>query len=178
VDVKTALEMEAAVAAEVGTADVVVMTAAVADFRPREASATKIKKADGVPEIPLARNPDILKGLAQKAPRALRVGFAAETGDPEKEARAKLERKGAHWIVANDVSRSDIGFSGENNEVTVYRREGEPVFLSRRPKDQIAEALVALVAEHFAAPSRTPDTASEPTERTRTERDERQEVLS
>ncbi|MDY7095270.1 MAG: bifunctional phosphopantothenoylcysteine decarboxylase/phosphopantothenate synthase [Acidobacteriota bacterium] len=184
VDVTTALEMDAAVASEVGAADVVVMTAAVADFRPRQASATKIKKGEGVPEIPLTRNPDILKGLAEKAPQALRIGFAAETGDPEVEARAKLQRKGAHWIVGNDVSRSDIGFGGEHNEVTVYRREGEPTFLSRRPKDQIAEALVELVGEHFASQKTgSQKTDSLETESSRApaaeaELDERQEVLT
>ena len=109
----------------------------------------KIKKGDGIPEIHLERNPDILAGLSKVAPQAVRVGFAAETGDPEREARGQLERKDAHWIVANDVSRGDIGFNHDDNEVTVYRREGPPVFLSRRPKDEVAEALVELLAERL-----------------------------
>lgn len=152
-DVVTAREMEAAVARFAPKAHAVVMTAAVADFRPAQPAATKIKKSAGVPEIHLERNPDILAGLAAMAPEALRVGFAAETGDPELEARGKLERKDAHWIVANDVSRSDIGFNNDDNEVTVYRREGPPVFLSRRPKDELAEALMDLLVERLAGES-------------------------
>ncbi|MCB1056480.1 MAG: bifunctional phosphopantothenoylcysteine decarboxylase/phosphopantothenate--cysteine ligase CoaBC [Acidobacteria bacterium] len=148
-DVVTAREMEAAVARLAPSADAVVMTAAVADFRPAHPAASKIKKGDGIPEIHLERNPDILAGLSKVAPQAVRVGFAAETGDPEREARGKLERKDAHWIVANDVSRGDIGFNHDDNEVTVYRREGPPVFLSRRPKDEVAEALVELLAERL-----------------------------
>ena len=72
------------------------------------------------------------------------VGFAAETGELERHARAKLESKGADFLVANDVSRRDIAFESEANEVTVFRRQGEPVFLSRRPKAELAASLFDL----------------------------------
>ncbi|HKV12974.1 MAG TPA: phosphopantothenoylcysteine decarboxylase, partial [Thermoanaerobaculia bacterium] len=124
----------------------VVMTAAVADFRPVSPAATKIKKERGLSSIELAENPDILAGLRRVAPGAVLVGFAAETDDLERNARAKLERKGADFLVANDVSRSDIAFGSEANEVTVYRREGEPVFFPRRGKSELAASLFDLFA--------------------------------
>jgi phosphopantothenoylcysteine decarboxylase/phosphopantothenate--cysteine ligase len=151
VAVETALEMEAAVRARAGEADVVVMAAAVADFRPRQRAAGKIKKSAGVPEIELVANPDILAGLPEVAPRALRVGFAAETSAIESEARRKLAAKGAHLLIANDVSRSDIGFGAEANEVTVVRAAGEPLFFGRRPKDVLARDLVDLFVHELRA---------------------------
>lgn len=143
VDVTTAREMERAVHEHAG-ADLIIMAAAVADFRPRRAAERKIKKEEGLPAIELEENPDILAGLRAAAPRAVLVGFAAETHDLERHARAKLERKGADFLVANDVSRRDIAFGSGDNEVTVYRREGEPVFLSRRPKGELAASLFDL----------------------------------
>jgi phosphopantothenoylcysteine decarboxylase/phosphopantothenate--cysteine ligase len=149
VDVGTALEMEAAVQARAGEADVIIMTAAVADFRPRQVSREKIKKGQGTPLVELVPNPDILLGLEATAPHALRMGFAAETEHVERHARQKLERKGAHFIVANDVGRSDIGFRSEENEVTVYRRQGDPILLTRRPKRQVAAALLDLCRDEL-----------------------------
>jgi phosphopantothenoylcysteine decarboxylase/phosphopantothenate--cysteine ligase len=159
VDVTTAQEMERAVHEHAGSADLIVMSAAVADFRPRRPAERKIKKEEGLPAIELAENPDILAGLRAVAPRAVLVGFAAETHDLERHARAKLERKGADFLVANDVSRADIAFGSGDNEVTVYRREGEPVFLSRRPKGELAASLFDLFTatlsprEHPASPA-------------------------
>jgi phosphopantothenoylcysteine decarboxylase/phosphopantothenate--cysteine ligase len=111
IDVETALEMEAAVREHAAGADVIIMSAAVADFRPAVVSSSKLKKAAGPPEIDLIANPDILSSLADWAPGALRVGFAAETGSLDDEARRKLQEKRIHLLVANDVGRSDIGFS-------------------------------------------------------------------
>ncbi len=143
-DVVTALEMERAVHEHASAADLIVMAAAVADYRPRRVADRKIKKEQGLASIELEENPDILAGLAAVAPGALLVGFAAETDDLERNARAKLARKGADFLVANDVSRSDIAFGSGDNEVTVYRREGEPVFLPRRPKGKLAASLFDL----------------------------------
>jgi phosphopantothenoylcysteine decarboxylase/phosphopantothenate--cysteine ligase len=144
VDVGTAREMERAVREAAPAADLIVMAAAVADYRPRRAAEQKIKKEQGLAAIELEENPDILAGLRAVAPRAVLVGFAAETDDLDRNARAKLARKGADFLVANDVSRSDIAFGSDANEVTVYRREGEPVFLSRRPKRELAASLFDL----------------------------------
>jgi phosphopantothenoylcysteine decarboxylase/phosphopantothenate--cysteine ligase len=153
VDVTSAREMEQAVQAEAPGADLVIMTAAVADFRPRQVAAEKIKRsrlAPGSLTVELEQNPDILAGLGRaraKAPGAVLVGFAAETGDLEANARAKLAAKGADFLVANDVSRRDIAFGSDANEVTVFRREGPPLFLARRPKGELAPALLDLFVE-------------------------------
>jgi phosphopantothenoylcysteine decarboxylase/phosphopantothenate--cysteine ligase len=147
VNVTTAREMEAAVREHAASADMVVMTAAVADYRPRTIAGAKIKKENGLPPpVELEENPDILAGLRDVAPRAVIVGFAAETHELERNARAKLERKRADFLVANDVSRKDIAFDSIANEVTVFRREGDPVFLSRRPKQELAASLLDLFA--------------------------------
>ncbi len=157
VDVVTAREMERAIHEHGPEADLIIMAAAVADYRPSHPADRKIKKEQGLAAIELEENPDILAGLRAVAPGALRVGFAAETHDLDRNARSKLERKGADFLVANDVSRSDIAFGSGDNEVTVYRREGEPVFLSRRPKGELAASLFDLFAatlssrEHPAA---------------------------
>jgi phosphopantothenoylcysteine decarboxylase/phosphopantothenate--cysteine ligase len=159
VDVVTAREMQEAVREHAPSAGLIVMAAAVADFRPSRPVDRKIKKEQGLPAIELEENPDILAGLRAVAPGAVLVGFAAETHDLERNARAKLERKGADFLVANDVSRSDIAFGSGDNEVTVYRREGEPVFLARRPKVELAASLFDLFAatlsssEHLSAAS-------------------------
>jgi phosphopantothenoylcysteine decarboxylase/phosphopantothenate--cysteine ligase len=146
-NVTTAREMEAAVRGQAASADMVVMTAAVADYRPRAIAGAKIKKENGLPPpVELEENPDILAGLRDVAPRAVIVGFAAETHELERNARAKLERKRADFLVANDVSRKDIAFDSIANEVTVFRREGDPVFLSRRPKQELAASLLDLFA--------------------------------
>ncbi len=144
IDVTTAEEMERAVRQNAPAADLVLMAAAVADFRPRSAAPEKIKKEGGAPTLELEATPDILAGLRALAPRAVVVGFAAETTNLDAHARAKLARKGVDFLVANDVSRRDIAFGSEANEVTVYRPEGEPVFLSRRPKRELAADLLDL----------------------------------
>jgi phosphopantothenoylcysteine decarboxylase / phosphopantothenate---cysteine ligase len=143
-DVTTAREMQSAVREHAAAADLVVMAAAVADFRPRRPAPAKIRREEGPPAIELEENPDILAGLRAAAPGAVLVGFAAETEELERNARAKLERKGVDFLVANDVSRSDIAFDSDDNEVIVLRRDGAPVFLARRPKRALAADLLDL----------------------------------
>jgi phosphopantothenoylcysteine decarboxylase/phosphopantothenate--cysteine ligase len=133
-------------------ADIAVMVAAVADWRVASASDQKIKKqADGAtPSLSLTENPDILKivGHLEKRP-ALVVGFAAETDDVESNGRAKLERKGADLIVANDVSPETGIMGGARNRVAIISRDG----IDRWPemsKDAVAEKLVALMVEKLA----------------------------
>jgi phosphopantothenoylcysteine decarboxylase/phosphopantothenate--cysteine ligase len=154
IDVETAVEMEEAVRARAGAADVVVMAAAIADFRLPRPLAGKIKKGEGVPKLDLVHNPDILSQLPEWAPRALRVGFAAETSDLEREARRKLEVKRAHLLVANDVSRTDIGFASDDNEVVVFAREPDGAAPRRFPKmskEKLAVELVELFASELRA---------------------------
>jgi phosphopantothenoylcysteine decarboxylase/phosphopantothenate--cysteine ligase len=143
-DVESASEMGEALSRLAPSADLVIMAAAVADYRPAHRAPRKIKKDDGLRQIALTENPDLLAGLADVAPGALRVGFAAETDDVEANATAKLTRKRVDFLVANDVSRSDIGFASDHNEVVVYRPEGAPIRLERAAKSAIARALLDL----------------------------------
>jgi phosphopantothenoylcysteine decarboxylase/phosphopantothenate--cysteine ligase len=174
IDVTSAREMEQAVQGEAPGADLVIMTAAVADFRPRRVAGEKIKRSRLPPgglTLELEENPDILAGLGRTlrgrgtrrgTPGAVLVGFAAETGELEAHARAKLEAKGADFLVANDVSRRDIAFGSDANEVTVFRREGPPLFLARRPKGELAPALLDLFVEGLRERGRLPAMAGSP----------------
>src|SRR5439155_3534714 len=124
VRVETAAEMEAAVLARASTAEIIVMAAAVADFRPKLAADDKLKKGDGVPEVLLEPTPDILAGLgARKRPDQTLVGFAAETSAVAENAAAKLRRKNLHLVVANDVSAPDVGFEHDTNAVKLTRAD-------------------------------------------------------
>jgi phosphopantothenoylcysteine decarboxylase / phosphopantothenate---cysteine ligase len=147
VDVETAQQMQQALSGPAAEADLVLMAAAVADFRPREAAAEKLKKKDGVPRLELAINPDILAELSRSPSRGVLVGFAAETAELEARALDKLGLKGVDFLVANDVSRADIAFGSDWNEVTVLRPSAEPVRLPRQPKRQLAGALFDLFEE-------------------------------
>jgi phosphopantothenoylcysteine decarboxylase/phosphopantothenate--cysteine ligase len=147
VRVQTAAEMEHAVLTRSDGCDVVVMAAAVADFRPVNAVDHKIKKDGGVPQIVLEPTTDILAALgARKHPGQTIVGFAAETDDVVTNARGKLERKGADLIVANDVSAPGAGFEHDTNAVVIVSRDATtPVAL--RDKRAIAHAVLDAVLE-------------------------------
>jgi phosphopantothenoylcysteine decarboxylase/phosphopantothenate--cysteine ligase len=125
VEVETAAEMHDAVKAVADSADIVVMAAAVADFRPVGASAQKIKKVDGPPAVNLEPTVDILAALgsAKRSGQVL-VGFAAETENLAENAVGKLRRKGADMLVANDVSKPGVGFAHDTNAVTIFGSNG------------------------------------------------------
>ena len=150
IDVETARQMAAAVDAAL-PADVAVMVAAVADWRSAGEAAQKIKK-DGsgtVPPLQLVENPDILATLCRSDRRpALVVGFAAETNDVLDHARAKLLRKGADWIVANDVATHAMG--GDINRLHIVNAEGVDS-LPELPKDAAAATLIERIAHAIAA---------------------------
>ncbi len=146
-DVTTAREMQEAVNAAVPGTDLIIMTAAVADFRPRVAASRKIKKrsaGEDMMVLQLEQNPDILLELKELAGQSVRVGFAAETDDLEQGALEKMVEKDLDFLVANDVSRTDIGFDSDDNEVTVYQRHGKPIFYPRRSKELLAVKLIEL----------------------------------
>jgi phosphopantothenoylcysteine decarboxylase / phosphopantothenate---cysteine ligase len=146
--VETAAEMQAAVEALASTADVVVMAAAVADFRPKAVEPGKLKKDAGVPEIVLEPTPDILAALgASKRPGQTLVGFAAETSDVVTNAAEKLRRKNLDLIVANDVSAPHVGFQHDTNEVMILRRGGLPRTVALTDKRSVARAILECVAE-------------------------------
>lgn len=149
--VETARQMLAAVEAAL-PADVAVCAAAVADWRPAGLSGGKIKKREGAapPAIELVENPDILRTLAHhdRRPRLV-IGFAAETGDLEAQARAKLARKGCDWILANDVSTGTGVFGGDRNRILLLAGSGpaeewpelDKLSVARRLTDRIADAI-------------------------------------
>jgi phosphopantothenoylcysteine decarboxylase/phosphopantothenate--cysteine ligase len=143
VDTVSAADLLAACEREFPAADVLLMAAAVADFRPAEAAATKLKKEgrDGL-ELELEPTPDVLSGLAaQRRSGQVLVGFAAEHGDDAiAYGRGKLERKGLDAVVVNDISRPDIGFEGEHNEVTIVTGSGEQ-HVDRASKAEVARAI-------------------------------------
>jgi phosphopantothenoylcysteine decarboxylase/phosphopantothenate--cysteine ligase len=149
VRVTTAAEMEQAVLARADASDVVVMAAAVADFRPVAASEQKLKKADGVPEIVLEPTVDILAALgARKRPGQTLVGFAAETDDVRANAADKLARKGADLLVANDVSAPGVGFEHDTNQVTIVSTAAEDLHVALGGKRAVARAVLDAVINH------------------------------
>src|SRR5690606_18253516 len=115
VDVRSATDMHAAVLAALPGQDLFVSAAAVADYRPRERHASKLKKHEGERVLELVRNPDILADVAQRARRPYVVGFAAETGQLHENAREKLQRKRLDLIAANLVGAPGSGFDAEHN---------------------------------------------------------------
>jgi phosphopantothenoylcysteine decarboxylase / phosphopantothenate---cysteine ligase len=144
VDVETTAELAAAVTTEFERSHVLLMAAAVADFRAARVEAGKIEReGSGHLELPLERTEDILQMLATiRTDDQTMVGFAAEHGTEAIErARAKLQRKGLDAIVFNDVSRPDIGFDSEQNEVVIVDREGEH-HVDLAPKREVADAVL------------------------------------
>ena len=141
--VETAAEMEAAMLAQAGTADVVVMAAAVADFRPKVAHESKLHKSEGVPDLVLEATPDILSELGRRRHQdQVLVGFAAETDQVPERARAKLTGKGVDLIVANDVSAPGVGFDHDTNEVTIFGADGSVTDVTLSAKDAVADAIL------------------------------------
>jgi len=146
--VETAAEMEIAMQQAADDHDVIVMAAAVADFRPATVADGKLKKRDGTPQILLESTPDILAGLgARKRNGQVLVGFAAETDDLVANATAKLVAKRLDLLVANDVAKPGVGFEHDTNAVTLLRPDAEPVEIDLADKRDVARAVIdAIVA--------------------------------
>jgi len=165
VKVKSAKDMQTAVTGEFESADCIIMAAAVADYRAKNIADHKLKKtADDEISVELVKNPDILKELcdlrhseqehlqaktltntACKESQIFQptiVGFCAESEDLIKNAKEKIARKGCDYLVANDISRKDIGFSSDYNEVTILNKNGGMKTLQRASKDEIARQII------------------------------------
>jgi phosphopantothenoylcysteine decarboxylase / phosphopantothenate---cysteine ligase len=149
----SAADLLAAVNEHITGADVLIMSAAVADFRPAEIADQKIKKSldsDDAPTIELSRTADILIAVKEQKLEStwplVTVGFAAESHDLLENARSKLERKGLDLIVANDIMASDAGFETDTNRVVILDKEGEQQSLPLTSKTRIAEAVISRVA--------------------------------
>jgi phosphopantothenoylcysteine decarboxylase/phosphopantothenate--cysteine ligase len=156
--VTSAQQMHDAMLARTADADLVVMSAAVADFRPASCADVKLKRRDGLPEIKLEPTPNILRSLvgARHAGQTI-VGFAAETDHLVENAIEKLDGSHADMIVANDVSRSDAGFECDTNAVTIHRASNDaPIEVGVASKREIAERVLDAALEERAGASGRP----------------------
>ncbi|PFK46075.1 bifunctional phosphopantothenoylcysteine decarboxylase/phosphopantothenate--cysteine ligase CoaBC [Bacillus cereus] len=145
VQVESAQEMLEAVMQHYGSLDVVIKTAAVADYRPKIVHDQKMKKKSGDAVIALERTTDILKTLGEKKEQQILVGFAAETTNVEEYATRKLREKNADMIVANDVKAQGAGFGTDTNIVTMYRKDGEIIRLPLLTKKEVAREILVQI---------------------------------
>jgi phosphopantothenoylcysteine decarboxylase/phosphopantothenate--cysteine ligase len=148
VPVESAAEMAEAMKNAAADADIIVMAAAVADYRPKQYSTSKVKKSDGDMCIELERTEDILLSLGKnKKPGQILVGFAAETDDLLQNAQGKLERKNLDYIAANIVGIPGRGFGADNNAITLLGRDGSKTEFALQSKEALAESLLSFVLE-------------------------------
>ncbi len=148
VNVKSAIDMQKAIDEEFETSDIVIMAAAVADYRVKNYSEQKMKKtAEDNLTLELVKNPDILKGLCEKKTSQIVVGFCAESENLLENAKEKIRKKGCDFLVANDISRKDIGFSSEDNEVTILDKDGNLKRIEKASKNVIARKILEYIYE-------------------------------
>ena len=144
--VESTSDLEAAVRSELPGADVLVMAAAPADFRPSDPSTSKRSRIDGALAVPMEPTEDILSGTRElRKAGSIMVGFALETGDALAKGRAKLERKDLDFIVVNDALEPGAGFEHDTNRVAVIGRDGTPQILPLQSKRDVAEAILDAV---------------------------------
>jgi phosphopantothenoylcysteine decarboxylase/phosphopantothenate--cysteine ligase len=144
--VESTSDLEAAVRTELPTADVLVMAAAPADFRPSDPSASKRSRVDGALAVPMEPTEDILSGTRElRKPGSVMVGFALETGDAVAKGMAKLERKDLDFIVVNDALEPGAGFEHDTNRVAIVGRDGTPQILPLQSKRSVADAILDAV---------------------------------
>lgn len=146
-NVETAGEMLRAVEESVPWCDVLIMTAAVSDWRPAVVQTNKIKKREPVSGISLERTRDILQEIAPLKGHRMYVGFAAETDHLEQEARRKLREKGLDLIVANDATQADAAFEADTNRVTLFSANGDVENVPLMPKKDVASRLIKKVEQ-------------------------------
>jgi len=149
--VVTALDMAREVESRFEGVDVLLMAAAVSDFRVAGPIAGKVKKGSAPQSLRLEPNPDILAAAGARKGDRIVVGFAAETDDLLGEARRKLAAKGVDLIVANDIGRPDIGFESLDNEATLVEPGDRATPLPRMSKARLADAILEWVEKHRAA---------------------------
>ena len=149
--VKSALDMQKAVNNEYDNSDYVIMAAAVADYRVKNYSEQKMKKGDEqFITLELVRNPDILADLCKRKSEcnanAVIVGFCAESENLLENAQTKISKKGCDYLIANDISRSDIGFGADENEVVILNKSGDITKLEKAPKNVIARKILECIS--------------------------------
>jgi phosphopantothenoylcysteine decarboxylase/phosphopantothenate--cysteine ligase len=147
VDVSSASEMEAACLAHFASADMLIMAAAVADYRPAVQAVEKIKKSGATTSVVLEKTADILAALgAVKKPHQLLVGFALETENEEANALAKMKAKNADFIVLNSLKDAGAGFGVDTNQVTVFAASGEKKLIPLQSKEAVATEIMDFVS--------------------------------
>ncbi|HEV2195544.1 MAG TPA: bifunctional phosphopantothenoylcysteine decarboxylase/phosphopantothenate--cysteine ligase CoaBC [Candidatus Acidoferrum sp.] len=151
IDVRTAEEMHKAVVEEFAGASIAILAAAVADYRPAQPRAEKIKKGSAPLSIFLEPTTDILAEVAKNKGSRIVVGFAAETNHVAENARKKLTSKNVDLIVANDVTAEDAGFDRDTNVVTLFSRDGRDLALPKMPKSEVSERILDEVLRLRAA---------------------------
>jgi phosphopantothenoylcysteine decarboxylase/phosphopantothenate--cysteine ligase len=142
VPVRATEEMHQAVRDRAAEANIVIMAAAVSDYRPAAAQRQKVKRGEHSFTLELEPTPDILAELGREKRDQILVGFAAETDSVAENARGKLTRKGAHMIVANDVTQEGAGFDTDTNIVTIYLRDGREIPLPKMSKFEVANRIL------------------------------------
>jgi len=148
-NVVSALEMQDAMESLFGNADIVIMSAAVADYRPAHFVEKKIKKDDENLTIELVKNPDILKGLGEKKKNQILAGFALETDNEMEFAKGKLEKKNLDFIVLNSLQDKEAGFRKDTNKITIIPKNGEPVSYEAKNKREVAKDILNFIVEKF-----------------------------
>lgn len=151
IDIEDVAELKAALDQELKNADVLIMAAAVSDYRVAKVSTHKLKKHDfknGL-QLELVENPDILATLDRPDRLKYVVGFAAETDDLLENATGKMQRKGLNMVVANDVGNPEIGFNVDDNAVTILRPDQSAKVIAKQSKVKIAEAILKIVSEEL-----------------------------
>lgn len=146
--VNSADDMLQAVMGHLAEADIFIGAAAVADYRPENPAEQKIKKHNDDMHIYLVKNPDIIANVTATENKPFTVGFAAETQNVIEYAKGKLEKKNLDLIIANDVSRQDIGFNSEENAVTLVEKKGQ-VDLPQASKTQVSRDIIAVIADRL-----------------------------
>ena len=149
IKVKSAVDMQNAVNDKFENSDIVIMAAAVADYRAKNTSDQKIKKVEGENDtltLELVKNPDILQEISSKKTHQIVVGFCAESENLIQNAKEKIAKKGCDYLIANDISRKDVGFGADDNEVTILDKNGRETKLEKAPKSVIARKIL----EHIA----------------------------
>lgn len=142
IKVKSALDMKSAVEKEFENADCVIMAAAVADYRVKEIALQKMKKTSNDEiSLTLVKNPDILKEISSRKTTQVIVGFCAESENLIQNAKEKISKKGCDYLIANDISRKDIGFSSDYNEVTILDKNGNMKKIEKADKFTIARKI-------------------------------------
>lgn len=142
IKVKSAIDMKSAVENEFESADFVIMAAAVADYRVKEVAPQKMKKtSEDEITLTLVKNPDILKEISAIKKSQIVVGFCAESENLIENAKEKIAKKGCDYLIANDISRKDIGFSSDYNEVTILDKNGNMTKIERADKATVARKI-------------------------------------